>query len=245
MEAIILAAGYATRLYPLTLDTPKPLLEIGGRPMVEHIIQNMERVKGLNRIYIVTNDKFYPNFLAWQRGFSSSKPIEIINDGTTTNENRLGAIGDINYVLHVREVREDLMVVAGDNLFEVPLSKVANSFYENEYSTLVLYDVKDRELAKKYGIVAVDEQFRVINFQEKPAEPYSTLASTGIYLFPKKSLMLLEEYSANGSGKDRPGDFIAWLYPREPVYAYITDRTWYDIGSLEQLEKARREFKTD
>ncbi len=245
MEAIILAAGYATRLYPLTSDTPKPLLEVGGRPMVEHIIHNMERVKELNKIYIVTNDKFYPNFLAWQRRCSSSKQIEILNDGTTTNENRLGAIGDINYVLHARDIHKDLIVVAGDNLFEVPLPKVASSFYEQGYSTLVLYDVKDRELAKKYGIVAVDEQFKVINFQEKPVEPYSTLASTGIYLFPKKSLVLLEEYSANGSGKDRPGDFIAWLYPREPVYAYITDKTWYDIGSLEQLEKARQEFKTD
>lgn len=245
MEAIILAAGYATRLYPLTLDTPKPLLEVGGRPMVEHIIHNMERVKELNKIYIVTNDKFYPNFLAWQRRFSSSKPIEILSDGTTTNENRLGAIGDINYVLHAREIHEDLMVVAGDNLFEVPLSKVTNSFYQWEHSTLALYDVKDRELAKKYGIIAVDENFKVIDFQEKPAEPSSTLASTGIYLFPKNSLVLLEEYSANGSSKDRPGDFIAWLYPREPVYAYVTDKTWYDIGSLEQLEKARQEFKTD
>ena len=240
-----MAAGYGRRLYPLTKEYPKPLLPIAGSPIVEYIARKLAKVKGLNEIVVVTNDKFYPNFLAWQRGFSSSKPIEIINDGTTTNENRLGAIGDINHVLHVREVREDLMVAAGDNLFEVSLSKVASSFYEKEYSTLVLYDVRDRELAKKYGIVAVDEQFRVINFQEKPAEPSSTLASTGIYLFPKKSLMLLEEYSANGSGKDRPGDFIAWLYPREPVYAYITDRTWYDIGSLEQLEKARREFKTD
>lgn len=245
MEAIILAAGYATRLYPLTLDTPKPLLEVGGRPMVECIIHNMERVKELNKICIVTNDKFYPNFLAWQRRFSSSKQIEILNDGTTANENRLGAIGDINYALHARDIPEDLMVVAGDNLFEVPLSKVASSFYENKYSTLVLHDVRDRELAKKYGIVTVDETLRVIDFQEKPERPASTLASTGIYLFPKESLVHLEEYSANGSGKDRPGDFIAWLYPREPVYAYVTDKLWYDIGSLEQLEKARKKFKRD
>lgn len=242
MDAIILAAGYAIRLYPLTENTPKPLLNVAGKPMVEHIIKKLEAVNEINRIYIVTNEKFERHFNKWLDDFDAQKPIEIINDGTKSNQDRLGALGDINFVIKQKNLGSDILVVAGDNLFELSLSDVANFFKKKKSNVIVLHDVKDLDLAKNYGVVEVENNI-VLNFQEKPSNPKSTLASTGIYLFPSKTLELVKKYIVQGNDPDKTGSFIEWLHKRETVYSYITDKNWYDIGSMEQLEKADKHYK--
>ena len=242
MDAIILAAGYATRLYPLTENTPKPLLKVAGKPIIEHILKKINQTDSINKIYIVTNDKFELYFKKWLSNFDAEKPIEIINDGTKSNQDRLGAIGDINYAINLKNLNNDIIVVAGDNLFELSLTDVANFFKKKRSNVIVLYDVKDTELAKHYGIVDVNNNI-IINFEEKPLSPKSTLASTGIYLFPRKTIELIKKYIAQGNNPDKTGNFIEWLHKRDTVHSYVTDNKWYDIGSIDQLEKANKYYK--
>ena len=242
MDAIILAAGYAMRLYPLTENTPKPLLNVAGKPIIEHIIRKLEEIESINKIYIVTNDKFHQHFRKWLNNFESGKAIEVINDGTKSNEDRLGAFGDVYFVISSKNIDNDLIVVAGDNLFELSLREVANFFRKRKSNVIVLHDVKDFELAKHYGIVETSNDI-IVHFEEKPMSPKSTLASTGIYIFPKKTMELIKKYIAQGNNPDKTGSFIEWLHKRDKVHTYITDKKWYDIGTIEQLEKANRHYK--
>lgn len=243
MEAIVLAAGYATRLYPLTENTPKPLLNVAGKPIVEHIIKKLEQIDDVNKIYVVTNNKFENHFKEWLKNFDTSKPIEIVNDGSMSNEDRLGALGDVHHVIETKKFDSDFMVVAGDNLFELHLGDVANFFKKRQTNLIVLHDVKDLEMAKQYGIVEIDGNNVVINFEEKPSSPKSTLASTGIYLFPKKTAGLIRKYIEQGNNADKTGSFIEWLHKRELVNSYVTEKKWFDIGSFEQLENANKHYK--
>ncbi|MBS3096402.1 nucleotidyltransferase family protein [Candidatus Woesearchaeota archaeon] len=241
IDAIVLAAGYATRLYPLTENTPKPLLNIAGKPIIEHIIKKLEQINLINKIYVVTNDKFEQHFRKWLSNFNAEKPIEIINDRTKSNEGRLGALGDIHYTINLKNINSEIVVIAGDNIFEDSLADAVNFFKKRKSSVIVLHDVKDFELARNYGIVEVSSNI-VVNFEEKPTSPKSTLASTGIYLFPKKTISLIKKYIAQGNNPDKTGSFIEWLHKRDVVYSYITDKGWYDIGSVEQLEKADKKY---
>lgn len=243
MDAIILAAGYAVRMYPLTENMPKPLLNVAGKPIVEHIIRKLEEINSLNKIYIVTNGKFEQHFKKWLADFDASKPIEVVNDGTESNESRLGALGDIHYAISAKSIDNDILVVAGDNLFELALSEVANFFSKRKSNVIVLHDVKDFDLARHYGIVEVGNSNIIVNFEEKPTSPKSTLASTGIYMFPKKTISLIKKYIAQGNNTDKTGSFIEWLHKRDKVYSFITDKKWYDIGGIEQLEKAGKYYK--
>ena len=243
MDAIILAAGYATRLYPLTKDRPKPLLNVAGKPIIEHIIRKIDGITGINKIYIVTNDKFEGHFSEWLENFDAKSPIEIINDGTKSNEDRLGAIGDVHFAITSKNIDNELIVVAGDNLFELSLNDVSNFFRKKKSNVIVLHDVKDIELAKHYGIVETDNENLVTHFEEKPQNPRSTLASTGIYLFPKKTIELIKKYIEQGNNPDKTGSFIEWLHKRESVHSFVTDKKWYDIGSFEQLEKADKHYR--
>jgi len=242
VDAIILAAGYATRMYPLTKDKPKSLLEVSGKPIIEHIIKKIESLDSIKKIYIITNNKFEKHFNQWLHNFDANKPIEIINDGTTSNDDRLGALGDISYAINEKNIEDDMLVVAGDNLFEVSLDQIFSIFEKKKHNSIVLHDVKDIELAKYYGVVEIKDNI-VVDFEEKPANPKSTLISTGIYLFTKKTINLIEKYISQGNNPDKTGDFIEWLYKREKIYAHITDKSWYDIGSFEQLEEANKHYK--
>jgi len=241
MKSIVLAAGYATRLYPLTLNKPKPLLEIAEKPMVEHILSKIEEVDDVDEIFIVTNDKFYNNFVEWLKGYSSNKKIKIVNDMTKSNEDRLGSIGDVSFVIEKEDINDDTLVIAGDNLFEFSLKDVVNVFKKRKTTVVALYDVNDFELAKKYGIVSIDKNNKIIDFKEKPKKPESTLASTGVYIYPRNILKFIVEYAGKGES-DKTGNFLEWLYKKKDIYCYISDKRWYDIGSFEQLEEAKKEF---
>lgn len=243
IKVIILAAGYATRLYPLTKDKPKPLLEVAGKPIINHIISNLEEVEEVSDIFVVTNDKFYGHFQNWLGEFNSDKNIKIVNDGTTSNEDRLGSLGDVNFVIESEGIEESIMIVAGDNVFEFSLKDFVDSHKRHNKGTVALYDVQDKGLAKQYGIVDVGEDGKMMEFEEKPSSPKSTLASTGVYIYPPHVLPMLQEFVKKYENSDKAGNFLEWLHKKEHVYCYITDKKWFDIGTLDQLEKAKNEFR--
>ncbi len=240
MKCIILAAGYATRLYPLTKDKPKPLLEVKGRPIIEHILDKLNDID-LEEIFIVTNEKFFSHFLEWRAGYNHNENITIVNDKTGSNEDRLGSLGDIRYVVENLNVDDDLMVIAGDNIFEFGLLPVVQMYHEKHSPVVVLYDVNDFDLAKQYGIVSIDDKGKIVGFQEKPKNPQSTLSSTGIYLYPKQTVRDLIRFSEENDA-DKAGNFLEYLYKKTSVYCFVTEKKWFDIGTLDQLKKAQEEF---
>jgi glucose-1-phosphate thymidylyltransferase len=229
VKALILAAGYATRLRPLTDTIPKQLLPVGGRPMVDWILDRIQETSA-DEIHLVTNARFAQDFERW----AADKDVTIHNDGTTSNDDRLGAIGDIQFV----GLDDDLLAVAGDNLFDYSLADYEDYWRAKGGSCIAVLDVKDPELAKKYGIVDVDENDRVTNFVEKPEHPPTTLCATATYLYRRDHARLIEAYLAEGNPPDQPGNYIAWLHKREPVYAYRFAGEWYDIGDAGQLLEA-------
>jgi glucose-1-phosphate thymidylyltransferase len=244
MKVLLLAAGYATRLYPLTLDKPKPLLPIGGKPVIQFIVDLIEPLKEIDEIFIVTNQKFHENFKNWKNGAESSKKIVIVNDHTLSNEDRLGATGDIEFVIREKNIKEDLLVLAGDNVFKSGLKPFVDFSLSKKPSVCVgLYDVKDPDLARKYGIVVIDENKRIIEFREKPSRPNSTLAAECLYFFSKEKLNVFREYLSTDTAKDAPGYFLEWLSAREPVFGYVFEsEKWFDIGDKKSYDEANREF---
>ena len=237
MNALVLAAGYATRLRPLTDRVPKQLLPVGGRPMLDWIADKLEEIPELRELHVVTNGRYAPAFAAWA---DTRGGITVHDDGTTSNDDRLGAIGDLRFVLGRTGLGTDhLLVIAGDNLLDASLADYAAWWRgKGTASALAVYDVGDRELARQYGIVELGADERVVGFVEKPAEPPSTLAATATYLFHREHLALVDAYLAEGNPPDQPGNFIAWLYWREPVYGYALPGAWHDIGTPAQLLEA-------
>ena len=245
MNALILAAGYATRLYPLTLNKAKPLLEVGGKPIIEWLLHNLADVPGLGTVYIVTNAKFAGEFQNWANGYQEQHreiTFKIINDGSKSDDDKLGAIGDINLVL-MREnlTDEDLLVIAGDNLFQQPLSDFVNAA-KHSAATVVVHDVGNLEAMKKYGTVTVDKNGVITNFEEKPEKPKSTLAAVALYYYSRDVLPLFTTYLAAGNNPDQPGLFLQWLYTRKPVNTFEIKGRWLDIGSKETLKSADEIF---
>jgi glucose-1-phosphate thymidylyltransferase len=245
MEVIVLAAGYATRLYPVTLTQPKHLLPVAGKPIVEHVLDNLTPIGGLNHIYVVTNAKFAGHFQKWADGYRAAKAkldFTIVNDGSTDDSNKLGAIGDLHFVIKTQDVRDDIIVVAGDNLFSDPLPDFGRYCREKNAPVLALYDVGDLEQIKKYSSISVDPAGRITFFEEKPKQPTSTLTGIALYYYPASTLPLIRQYVAEGNNPDQPGRLIQWLYPCVPVYTWKVPGLWFDIGSKETLEEANRIF---
>jgi glucose-1-phosphate thymidylyltransferase len=242
MNAIILAAGYATRLRPLTDTWAKELLPVGGRPIIDRIVEGLSAVDEIDAVHVVTNARKAPAFRAWAEG----RDVTVHDDGTTSNDDRLGAIGDMQFVIDTAGVHDDLLVIAGDNLFDFSLPDFV-SFWRSKgrASAVAVRDVGSLELAAQYGIVALDGDGRVTDFVEKPADPPSTLAATATYLFHRDHAALVEGYLAAGQPADQPGRFVAWLQREEPVYGWVFDSTWYDIGNHEQLLEADNRMRAD
>jgi glucose-1-phosphate thymidylyltransferase len=245
MNVLILAAGYATRLYPLTLNKSKPLLEIAGRPMIEWVLDNLSSVPDLETIFIVTNDKFAADYQNWANVYQDRQPhfhITIINDGSTSDDDKLGAIGDINLALTRENLAgSDLIVIAGDNLFSESLTKFVEYAKQSE-ATVGVHEVNDREAIKKYGVVTINAGGVITHFEEKPTEPKSTLAAIALYYYSRNVLPLFATYIAARNNPDQPGRFLQWLYPRKPVKTFQITGEWLDIGSKETLEEANKIF---
>lgn len=245
MNVLILAAGYATRLYPLTLNKAKPLLEVAGKPMVNWVLDNLAPIPDIERVFVVTNNKFAADFQAWADDYVKAQPklqFKIVNDGSSSDKDKLGAIGDINLVV-AREnlASSDLIVVAGDNLFSEPLAGFAEEAKKHP-ATIATYDVGDIEAIKKYNNIETDAAGVVTHFEEKPADPKSTITGIALYYFSKEVVSMFSTYIAAGNNPDQPGRFIQWLYQLKPVHTYLVKGTWFDIGSKETLEEANRIF---
>jgi len=241
MKVIILAAGYATRLYPLTLNQPKPLLTVAGKPMIDHVIDNLAPIKEIDQIYIVTNAKFAEHFQKWADDYRAKKSklnFTVVNDGSTDDMNKLGAIGDIHYVIQSQNVNDDLIVVAGDNLFSEKLGDFGKLCHAKNAPVLALYDVGDLEQIKKYNSITLAADGHITFFEEKPKNPTSTLTGIALYYYPKHTIPLIKQYIAEKNNPDQPGRLVQWLYSRTPVYTWRVPGLWFDIGSKETLEEA-------
>ena len=245
MKVVILAAGYATRLYPLTLTRPKPLLPVAGKPMIEYVLDNLAPIGALDRIFVVTNAKFADQFQQWADHYRATKAkldFTIVNDGSTDDSNKLGAIGDLHLVVTREHVDDDIIVVAGDNLFSESLSDYGRFCREKNAPVLAVYDVGELEQIKKYNAINIDSDGRITFFEEKPKNPTSTLTGIALYFYPKHTVPLIKQYIAEGNNPDQPGRLIQWLYTRTPVYTWKVPGLWFDIGSKETLEEANRIF---
>lgn len=245
MKVLILAAGYATRLYPLTLTQPKPLLPVAGKPMIEYVLDNIAPIGGIDRVYVVTNDKFAGHFQRWADNYRATKAqldFTIVNDKSTDDSNKLGAIGDLHLVVTRESVDDDLIVVAGDNLFSQSLEGFGRLCREKNAPVLGVYDVKSLDLVKKYNSIELAPDGRITFFEEKPKAPRSTLSGIALYFYPRATIPLIKQYIAEGNNPDQPGRLIQWLYPRTPVYTWEVPGLWFDIGAKESLEEANRIF---
>ncbi|MAF37005.1 hypothetical protein CL622_07860 [archaeon] len=243
MKAIIPAAGYATRLYPLTEFQPKHLLPVVGKPIIAYVIEKIEELNVVDEIVIVTNEKFYHHFKSWARNFKCSIKIKVVNDRTTSVDDRLGAIGDMKFGLTKAEIDDDLLIISGDNLFDFSLVEMHQMFVEKQKSVISLYDVRTFEAASKIGVVELDRDDKIVGFVEKPKHPKSTLGSIGIYFYPKIVIKRISEYLELGNNPDAPGHLLEWLYKKEDVYGFIFDKRdyeWFDVGSLASYQEANK-----
>ena len=245
MKVLILAAGYATRLYPLTLTQPKPLLPVAGKPMIEYVLDNIAPIGGIDRVYVVTNAKFAGHFQKWADQYRATKAkldFTVVNDGSTDDSNKLGAIGDLNLVLTKENVDDDLIVVAGDNLFSQSLEEFGALCRSKRAPVLGVYDVGNLNDVKKYSSIEVTSDGQITSFLEKPQNPKSSLIGIALYFYPKAVLQLIKQYIAEGNNPDQPGRLVQWLFPRTPFYTWTVPGLWFDIGSKETLDEANRIF---
>lgn len=241
MKAIVLAAGYATRLKPLTDNKAKPLLEIKEKPILSHIIKKLEKLP-IDEIFIVTNNKFYADFEEWNNAFSSPLPIKILNDKTNSDEDKKGATGDIEFAIASENLDDDLLIIAGDNLFNFDLLPLYNFFLEKQSNVIALNDINSFERAKSFGIASINSENKITDFQEKPENPKSTLSATAIYIYPKNTIPLILKYMQEGNNPDAPGFLAKWLAQNSELYGFIYEDKWFDIGTLDSLETAKNEF---
>ena len=241
MKAIVLAAGYATRLYPLTLNTPKPLIEVAGKPIISHIVDKIVKIDQIDEIYVVTNDKFHSHFVQWNNSYSSHKPVHIINDGTTSNEDRLGAVGDMHFTIQKHNIDDDVLVIAGDNLFGFSLPNFINFFSQKQSSVMAFCDLNDLDKVRgKLGVGDI-QGTKVIGFEEKPDFPKSAIAATACYLYAKKDLHHINYGVQNNIG-DAPGNLAKLVAGKSELHGFVFDEHWFDIGSHESLELAKQYY---
>lgn len=237
MKCILLCAGYATRLYPLTKNFPKALLEIGDKPLLNYIVEEVNTIEEVDEIYVITNNKYYEPFDKWAKELNNIVPIEVINDGTNSNDDRLGAIGDIIYTIEKKNIDEDLLIIAGDNLFTYPLKGVYDYYKQKNSSVICCKELDDIELLRKFAVAQIDETDKVLDIEEKPENPKSNLGVYATYFYPKEILKYFKQFKEEGLKLDAPGNFVVYLYQKEDVYAYKFDGICYDVGNLETYKE--------
>jgi len=239
MKAVILCAGYATRLYPITINEPKALMKIAGQPLLSYTINNIKNIKEIDKIYVVTNSKFYDKFLKWKKDMGK---VEIIDDGTFKNEERLGGVMDFN-IAFKKCINDDIFIILGDNLFNLDLEGFVNFFNRNRRCCVALHDVKNLEESKRFGVIELDSNSKIIGFEEKPQEPKSTLISTGAYIFPKEFTGKMQEYIASDKNKDGIGYMIQDFIKSDfEIDGFVFDESWVDIGTIEDYKKINKEM---
>ncbi len=241
MKCLILAAGYATRLYPLTENFPKPLLEVGGRTIMDILIDDVSLSGEIDEYIVISNSKFYHHFKSWAK--ERGERITVLDDGTSSNETRLGAVRDIEFAIKSLSLDDDLLVMAGDNLLDFSLCKFIFYAKEKKTSCVMRYTEQNPKKLTKSGVLLIGDGDMVLKMWEKPAEPLSDQCCPPFYFFTRGDANLISEALSSGAGADAPGSFIEWLAPRSEVHAMVMPGKRYDIGTLESYEKIKREYK--
>lgn len=246
MKCIVLAAGYATRLYPLTENFPKPLLKVGEKTILDWLISDLDVQRKISEFIIVSNHKFIGHFESWAKEAQAvyHADITVLDDGTTSNENRLGAVKDIAFAIQTLSITEDLMVIAGDNLTDFSLDGFIRYFEEKNATCIMRYYEKELARLQRTGVISMDAASRVQEMQEKPREPKSNWAVPPFYLYAKRDIpLILKAVEEALCHVDAPGDFIAWLCMQTDVFAYEMPGCRYDIGTLQSYEEIQKKFR--
>ena len=239
MTGIILAAGYATRMYPLTLNFPKPLLEVGGKKIIDHLLEDGER-SGIERFIVVSNHKFISLFREWAEG---KENVMVLDDGSVDNEHRIGAVKDIEFAIEKAGINDDTLILAGDNVLDFSLSSFIEYGKKKGTSCIMRHRETDKARLRKTGVVTIDQSDLVLSMEEKPKEPKSEWAVPPFYYYVKEDLPLIKEGIENGCGTDAPGSFVSYLAEKRPVHAFLMPGKRFDVGSIEGYEKIRKEYK--
>ena len=243
MIALILAAGYATRLYPLTINKPKALLPINNKPIIDYIVDEIETIDAVDEIIVISNHKFFDCFYEWADSLKSDKKITVLDDGTTSEETRRGAIGDILYAIDEKNIDEEVLVIAGDNFFTYSLKDYYDYYKRIDKDCVCVKRFENREMLKQFGVALLDENSKVLEIEEKPAQPKTNMAVYATYMYKRDTVPMFRQYIQEGNKPDAPGYFLEWLYKRKEVYAYTFEGECYDIGTPESYRSVCEEYE--
>lgn len=241
MKCLILAAGYATRLYPLTENFPKPLLTVGEKTILDWLIDDIDEVGLVDEYVVISNHKFAYHFEEWAK--EKVQKITVVDDGTSSNETRLGAVKDIQFAIDKLQLDDDMLVIAGDNVLDFSLTKFIHYAKEKQTSCIMRYYEGVKEKLTKCGVVLVDENDKILDMAEKPSEPKSNWCCPPFYYYTKEDAKLVEKGIAKGCGIDAPGSYIAWLCTQTTVHAMEMPGKRYDIGNLESYKQVQADYK--
>lgn len=244
MINVVIAAGYATRLGELTRNFPKPLLKIGDNTILGRMLDDIDTIPEITEHIIITNHKFAPIFNEWAKDLQYTKPITIVDDGTSTNETRLGAVCDLLYAIKERNINDDLLVVAADNILFFSFKEFVDFAIEKQTSCIMCHEQPSIEKLQRTGVIVVDENWKVLNMEEKPQEPKSHWAVPPFYIYLKKDLDLVRASVDNGCGKDAPGNLAHYMVEKTDMHAWKMSAGRFDIGSLDTYYEACQRFGT-
>lgn len=244
MTCIILAAGYATRMYPLTLNFPKPLLEVGGKKIIDWLLDDA-KASGADRTVVVSNHKFIDKFTNWAKDRKNVTVIDdgSIDDGSTDNDNRLGAVKDIEAAIENENIDDDILVLAGDNVLDFSFRGFIEYAKQKGTTCIMRHEQKDISKLRKTGVITIDDDDLVTSMVEKPETPESCWAVPPFYYYTREDAALIKEGISEGCATDAPGSFISWLVKKRPVHAYLMPGARYDVGSIEGYEKIKTEYR--
>ena len=241
MKCLILAAGYATRLYPLTENFPKPLLEVQGKTILDWLIDDLDRLGSVDEYVVISNHKFAHHFDEWAE--KKTQKITVVDDGTSSNETRLGAVKDIQFAIDALGLDDEMLVIAGDNLLNFSLTEFITYAKEKGTSCIMRYYEANEARLQKSGVVCVDSDDKILNMEEKPREPKANWCCPPFYFYTKEDARLVQKGIASGCGVDAPGSYIAWLCTQTPVHAMEMPGRRFDIGNLESYETVKKEYQ--
>lgn len=241
MKCLILAAGYATRLYPLTENFPKPLLDVGGKTILDWLVDDIDTAGLVDEYVVISNHKYAHHFDAWAK--TKTMKVTVVDDGTSSNETRLGAVKDIQFAIDKLSLDDDMLVIAGDNVLDFSLTKFVRYAAEKKTSCIMRYFEPSEQKLTKCGVVAVDEEDQIQSMEEKPAQPKSHWCCPPFYYYTKADARLVEKGIASGCGTDAPGSYIAWLCTQTVVHAMEMPGKRFDVGNLESYNRIKEEYK--
>ena len=241
MKCLILAAGYATRLYPLTENFPKPLLEVGGKTILDWLVDDIDTAGEVDEYVVISNHKFAHHFDAWAK--TKAMKVTVVDDGTSSNETRLGAVKDIQFAIDALSLDDDMLVIAGDNVLDFSLTKFVHYAKEKNTSCIMRYFEPEEKKLSKCGVVEIDGNDRILSMEEKPAAPKTHWCCPPFYYYTREDAKLVAKGIASGCGTDAPGSYIAWLCTQTPVHAKEMPGKRFDVGNLESYQKIKEEYK--